>query len=156
MQVILNKKEYNDIWDRIYSEYRFDQSREDWLILPLLNKKYHISDIWTEEQEKTVNDIFKKVCSTKMYALDWQHDCFIFAPDEDIPLYHWYYDKDRDCNVYFPSYYPDGDYHFFISLDWSFGLFGHPWKNEIYVMGNELIKEFEKLKAQLNIAERVW
>ena len=39
-----------------------------------------------------------------------------------------YYDRVRDCTVYFPEYYPDGDYHFFVSKEWSFGLYGHPWK----------------------------
>ena len=48
-------------------------------------------------------------------------------------------------NVYFPSYYPNGDYHFFIDKDWSFGMFGHPWKQEIVVWGKELIEMFDML-----------
>lgn len=88
-----------------------------------------------------------------MYALDWQHDCFVFSPNEDIPLYYWYHDTGRDCNVYFPSYYPNGDFYFFISLDWKIGLFGHPWNKEIYVMGEELINEFDRIKEKLDITE---
>ena len=34
---------------------------------------------------------------------------------QEIPLDYFFYDKDRNCYVYFPSYYPNGDYHFFIT-----------------------------------------
>ncbi|MFR3443812.1 DUF2716 domain-containing protein [Coprococcus aceti] len=31
------------------------------------------------------------------------------------------------------------------------GIFGHPWRNEIIVMGKELIKRFEKNKEILGL-----
>ena len=108
---------------------------------------------FSEEQEKIINSIFCKVHPQDMYALDWQHDCFIYNPCEEIPLNYWFYDTKRDCNVYFPSYYPDGDYHFFASFDWQIGLYGHPWKKEIIVVGENLIHEFEKVQSMLGIAE---
>ena len=117
------------------------------------NKKYHLNKVWSDKQEKLVNSIFQSVDTTEMYALDWQHDCFVFDPRESIPLDHWYYDKAGDCNVYFPSYYPNGDFYFFVSKDWNMGLFGHPWKNEIYVMGEKLIKIFDSMKKELDLTE---
>ena len=51
--------------------------------------------------------------------------------------------------AYFPSYIPDGDYSFFISEDFSFGYLGHPWRNEIWIFGEELIKETEKIYKTL-------
>lgn len=151
MQVITDEKEYDEIWDRIYSQFCFDSSKEDWLSLPHPNRKYTLDVIWTHDQEKLINGIFKRMCHGEMYALDRQHDCFIFSPEEDIPPDYWYHDEERDCNVYFPCYYPDGDYHFFVLPDLSCGLFGHPWRKEIYVMGDSLIKEFERYKDELGI-----
>ncbi|MBP0965565.1 MAG: DUF2716 domain-containing protein [Oscillospiraceae bacterium] len=148
---VINENEYNSIWDKINENYCFDPLSKNWLNLPLANKKYHLNTIWSDEQEKLVNSIFQSVNPTEMYALDWQHDCFVFAPQENIPLEHCYYDKARDCNVCFPSYYPNGDFYFFVSLDWSMGLFGHPWRNEIYVMGEKLITTFDSMKKELAI-----
>lgn len=153
MQVILNKNDYDAVWDKILLDFKFRSSEENWLSLPLTSKKYHLSEIWTEKQEKLINEIFKRSVQSQMYALDWQHDCFIYDPYEDIASGYFYFDEDRECNVYFPSYYPDGDYYFFISMDWKCGLFGHPWKSEIYVMGEPLIEEFDKLKDILKLSE---
>ena len=134
MEIILEHNKYNAIWDKIYDDFHFSPSckiyPKPWLSLPMNYKKYHLND---------------------MYALDWQHDCFIYNPCEEIPLDYWFYDAERNCNVYFPSYYPDGDYHFFASFDWSIGLYGHPWKQEIFVVGEQLIQEFEKAQNMLNI-----
>ncbi len=62
-----------------------------------------------------------------------------------------YYDSDRQCQVYFPTYYPDGDYYFFFDGTWNYGIFGQPWRNEIIIMGKELIKRFEKNKEKLGL-----
>ena len=153
MQVIKDETEYLKIWDRVYAEYRFDREAGEWLQLPLPHKRYRVTQCWTEEQEQLVNGIFSRLCRGQMYALDWQHDCFIFSPDEHIPPDFQFFDAERDCNVCFPCYYPDGDFHFFLSADWQLGLFGHPWQAEIYVMGNELIAAFEAQKDLLGLTE---
>ena len=57
----------------------------------------------------------------------------------------------RKCTVYFPTYYPNGDYHLFFDSDWKYGIFGNPWKKEIIVMGKNLIEKFESNKTNLNI-----
>lgn len=156
MQVILDEKEYNYVWDKIFSVYKFaplyrDWSEREWIVLPGETKKYSLKGPWTSDQEKLVNQCFKQINTSDMYALDWHHDCFLFNPNEDIPYEYWYHNEERNCNVYFPSYYPDGDYHFFITKDWRLGLFGHPWKQEIYVMGRELIEKFDMLKEDLDL-----
>lgn len=153
MQIIQDENMYKDIWDKINNEYLFDPLSNNWLNLPVPNKKYHLNKVWSDKQEKLVNSIFQSVDTTEIYALDWQHDCFVFDPRENIPLDYWYYDKARDCNVYFPSYYPNGEFYFFVSLDRNMGLFGNPWKNEIFVMGEKLIKLFNSMKKELDLSE---
>ena len=93
----------------------------------------------------------EELVSDKTYAFDWQHDCFTFSPKEYIPCDYEYYDTNRKCTVYFPTYYPNGDYHLFFDSDWKYGIFGNPWKKEIIVMGKNLIKKFESNKTNLNI-----
>lgn len=157
MKVILNDDEYCDIWNKIYYDFQFSPSCKvtagPWISFPMKSKKYRLNCIFSEEQEKIINSIFYRVIGKDMYALDWHHDCFIYDPHEEIPLNYWFYDAERDCNVYFPSYYPDGDYYFFVSLDWSMGLYGHPWRHEIIIVGEKLIQEFEAMQSVLNITE---
>ena len=114
MQVIQDQQLYNALWDRVYQDFGFRPAETAWLKLPEPNRKYRAAGVWTEAQEKTVNSIFAGLGIENMYALDWQHDCFVFSPQENIPCGFSYYDAERDCNVYFPSYYPDGDYFFFL------------------------------------------
>lgn len=160
MKIILDRDKYNDIWDKIDRDFGFHKSYKEiektgvWLSFPTKSKIYRLNCIFSEEQEKIINSIFCKVNPKDMYALNWQHDCFIYNPCEEIPPDYWFYDEERDCNVYFPSYYPNGDYYFFASFDWSLGLYGHPWREEIIVVGEELIQEFEKAKGALNITEK--
>lgn len=151
MRVICDDEEYNLIWDQIFNEFCFKPSYDDWkdhpwISVPKPSKAYKIAPAcWDEKMEVSVNSMFEQISSGLVYALDYQHDCFEFEPAEHIPYDYSYYDEQRGVNVYFPSYYPNGDYHFFIDKDWSFGMFGHPWKQEIVVWGKELIEMFDKL-----------
>lgn len=65
-----------------------------------------------------------------LFALDWQHTSYRFAPQgvggpgqPAWPL----------------SPYPDGDYFIFLSEDFRFGSFGHPWEESICLFGEELL-----------------
>lgn len=157
MKIILDKDEYNAVWDKICRDFLFSPSYKSnndlWLSIPMKSRKYRLNSYFSEEQEKIINSILCRVNAGDMYALDWQHDCFIFNPCEEISLGYWFHDAERNCNVYFPSYYPDGDFHFFVSLDWSLGLYGHPWKEEMIVVGESLIQEFEKVQSILDITQ---
>lgn len=153
---IIDKKVENKIWNKIYNDYKFDPSIDISVLpfkLPMTHKKYKLDSYWNKEQEKIVNDIFKEIATKEIYALDWQHDCFEFNPNEDIEYGYNYYDKERKCNVYFPSYYPDGDYHFFISKDWNYGMLTHPWRKEIYIFGDLLIEKINNKTNELNLIE---
>lgn len=157
MKVILDEKLYNKIWDKIYNEYKFCPSINNTVIPFEFNVEYvcyKLNSYWNMEQEKAVNNIFKSLSNDDLYALDWQHDCFEYNPNENIELGYHYYDKDRRVEVYFPSYYPDGDYHMFLSKDWSYGVLGHPWRKEIYIFGKKLIKEFKKMENELDITKQ--
>ena len=156
MKIILDNKEYKNIWDNIYSNFKFDPS-VDQKVNPFEFDNdyvcYKLNSVWSEEQEKIVNEIFKEISQDNLYALDWNHDCFEYNPSENIELDYHYHDNDRNVEVYFPSYYPNGDYYFFVSKDLKYGMLGHPWRKEIYVFGKELIEAFSKNENELNITK---
>ena len=151
MQVISDEKLYKSIWDKIYQEYLFSTQNEKWLYPDIEYDVYRLETVWEKKQEAIVNKIFCQIVGEEMYALDWQHDCFIFNPKENIPFGYQYYDLERDCSVYFPTYYPDGDYHFFISKNWTIGLFGHPWRNELIVTGTPLMQAIADAAHELHL-----
>lgn len=47
--------------------------------------------------------------------------------------------------------YSNGDYYFSFDTEWKYGLFGHPWRGEFVVIGQELIDMFESNKQYLGI-----
>ena len=154
MKVITDKDLYQRIWDKVYSDYAFYpsvDSRRKWLKPDGVFQKFKLKMVWDERQEAIVNTILCEVIGEEMYALDWQHDCFLFDPNERIPTGYEYFDSERKCNVYFPEYYPNGDYHFFVSKDWALGLYGHPWRKELIVVGKELISAIEKNCFELGL-----
>jgi Protein of unknown function (DUF2716) len=81
---------------------------------------------------------FKSLVSPdgKIYALDWQHTCYWFYP---------HFSKDERWWIDLP----DGDYAIFISEDFSFGYFGHPWEATICIFGQPLLEAFQKNPPQL-------
>lgn len=157
MQIIKDKDEYQKIWDILFSDWAFAPSVDSgktWLRPKGLFRTYHLLEKWDETQEALVNRILREVVAEELYALDWQHDCFTFDPNENIPAGYSYFDKERNCSVFFPEYYPDGDYHFFASKDWKYGLYGHPWRKELIVVGEELILAIEKNRKALGLERR--
>ena len=154
MKVILDKKIYNEIWDKIYKDFKFTPNTDTSIKtfeFPMHNEQFNLKSFWNEEQEKIVNTIFKELSDDDIYALEWQSDCFEFNPNENIEYEYHYHDDERNVEVYFPTYYPDGDYYFFIAKDFSYGMFTHPWKKQIYIWGEKLINKINQNVDILNL-----
>lgn len=150
---IISREIESIFWNKLYHEYKFKpgiDKQNEWIKIPDESKTYHRNIPWTDEQEAIINYFLEELVD-EMYAFDWQHDCFIFSPKEHIPCEYEYFDLERKCQVYFPTYYPNGDYHLFFDIEWKYGIFGNPWRNEIVVMGKELIKKFDNRKNDLDI-----
>lgn len=153
IEVILDEELKDEIWDIIYSRYKFYPTVGKNTRSFTIKEEHNIYEfgVWNDEKEVVVNNIFKNLSEDTIYALDWNHDCYIFNPHDNIELETWWHDEIRDCNVYFPSYYPDGDYYFFIAKDFSYAWLGHPWHEKGYVVGERLISEVEKYKDDLDL-----
>ena len=154
---LLDRETENILWNKIDQEYQFSPAYEKtpypWIQIPSPFRSFSLKTVWNDGQEALVNSFFVQLGVSELNVLDWQHDCFSFCPNGFGKLVKEYYDDERNCNVYFPSYYPDGDYHFFIDQDGKFALFGHPWLQEIVVYGQELIDLFEENKLALELGD---
>ena len=155
MQVILDDNEYSDIWHTIYQDFHFYPTTNIDAVpfrLPGEYAVFRLNRVWDDRQEQLVREIMLRMYGDcELYALDWQHDCFTYRPGEQIPIRYHYYDGGRDYNVYFPTYYPDGDYHFFLDKTLSSGLLGHPWQKKLYVLSGPLIDIVKEYAAALDL-----
>lgn len=153
-------KKYNLVWDRVYKELGFfpDSSYEGHSFevkLPFqINKEYEVFDIdcdWADEADDLIREAFINCTKPgeKMYALDWQHSAFLYDPRNISEQQSIWVDDDSCFDGgyygYFPDFYPDGDYYFFIDEEFRFGYLSHPWRREVWIFGEMLIKEFEKI-----------
>ena len=155
MILVLNDKEYDDVWNRVYDELGFAPScayRGHSLNVSLpfaLEGEYAIyeiddmtedqMDILAGEMPEILNRITPK--GDKTYALDWQHKSFLFDVHTDDP---WNHPNDGQYHPYLPSFYPDGDYYFYIDENFRFGYLGHPWRQEVWAFGADMIKELDE------------
>ena len=89
----------------------------------------------------------------RLYALDWQHSAFLFDPRKPEEMESVYVEDDRFMGggywAYFPPFYPDGDYYFFIAESLEFGYLSHPWRKEVWIFGDRLINVFERIHTDL-------
>lgn len=145
------------VWETVFNRFAFvpqyTSSPYPWIGLPPPSVIYTLDlpadiDAWNS----VVNSLFVQLGCPELYALDWQHDCFIFSPRDYGKLVKEYYDDTRESNVYFPDYYPDGDYHFFTDPKLRFGMFGHPWLKQIAVFGEDLIRLFDLNAEKLGLS----
>lgn len=150
---ILEEPEVRAIWERIYEELDFEPSIRKHVPPFQLSAPYLILDLDYASEEQ-LNRLFAEVpqafsrCLGEdgwIYALDWQHSGFRYDPRLPITEHdHWVEDErfrrlGGGYNAYFPDFYPDGDYYFFVQRDLEWGWLGHPWRREIWIFGAPLL-----------------
>lgn len=149
--------EYNEVWDRFYSQFQFNPSvkKESWpgIKEPLPSLTYNISAIYNmSEQEaelknsnlmNSVLNIFKKLTSARewIYALDWKHSCYKFYPHVSFDL--------NEFGEWTIPILPNGDYYIFLEKDFKYGIFGHPWEMSMCFFGVDLLNELKIIKPEL-------
>ena len=156
--LIINKDLENSVWDKICNEFKFVPDCTDssyrWIDLPEPSKTYKLDFTAAGNHwDRMMNSLFVQMGSSELYVLDWQHDCFVFSPRDYWKIAREYHDDVRNCNVYFPHYYPDGDYYFFVDPQWKYGIFGHPWLKQIIAFGKELIERIDSHAEMLGLSE---
>lgn len=150
---ILGDEECRQIWDRINTELQFQPSirvsqapfrlPEPWVVHDLT---YFPVDQRYEDFSAAVVQALADCLGEDdwIYALDWHHSCFRYDPWRPISKHVQWVEDTRynggGYNAYFPDFYPDGDYYFFVQRDLNWGYLGHPWRRELWLFGAPLIE----------------
>ena len=174
--MILTDEQSNLIWDRFYEEFDFrsnskinkDHSFDS--ESPFKIKKPYIvyaienmTERHINEMDKIMKKCFSELMSDgrKMYALDWQHTSYKYDPEIPCEIEEQWRKglliKDDSSwggyMAYYPPFYPDGDYYFFVEENFDFGLLGHPWRREIWIFGIELIEKLSPYTKSIGWSE---
>ncbi len=161
--LIDDRPEYDLIWDKVYETLKFTPSMDKSITPFEIKEEYSIYSFdfneITEKQIDMMNELIKNIFAniskddTKMYALDWQHSAFLYNPKKKEEQKSFWKEDNRywggGYNAYFPSFFPDGDYYFFIEENFRFGYLGHPWRQEIWVWGEELIARMDEIYSTI-------
>ena len=163
----LLKENEDFIYDFINNELRFYPSCNDNFFLPFsLNRPFVVYDISqiTDEQADLLYELAPTALANclpngyQLYAIDWFHNFILYDPrnpenmqsnEPATPQFN------KDGIAYFNGFYPDGDYYFFLDKYGAFGYLSHPWRKEVWIYGEPLIKEFEKIYKQIGFIPKV-
>lgn len=157
---------FNKVWDRVERELGFrpgvvrahDFSGQLPFGLPGAYAVYGIEDMTLEQidlLEELARGIFAETAGAgeRVYALDWHHSAFLYDPRNLEEQQSFRVKDERYMGggyfACFPSFYPDGDYYFFIDEKFRFGCLGHPWRREIWIFGEALLPRFERVHQRL-------
>lgn len=158
----LSKENEDFIYNFIKEELRFWPScyKND-LFLPFaINRPFTIYDIshMSDEQIELLYELVPTALANalphgyRIYAIDWFHNFILYDPrnpentQSNQPVSPNF---NRDGVAYYLGFYPDGDYYFFLDKYGAFGYLSHPWRQEVWIYGETLLKEFEKIYKQL-------
>lgn len=160
--MLLDNEAYKMVWDRVYTQLGFRPDSRGRNFPPFHIRDSHavyavdgMTAAQMEALEDAVRTVFLEVTAEgeRLYALDWQHSAFLFNPrDPETQKSLWVEDEAYPGGGYqadFPTFYPDGDYYFFLDEHFRFGFLGHPWRQEVWVFGEPLVQKFKKRHREL-------
>ncbi|GAA3399238.1 DUF2716 domain-containing protein [Streptomyces roseoviridis] len=141
--VVLPDAEYRRVWDRFYEDFGFRPSTNpiEWPAIkePVASVTWSLAALDDDPSDERLDHLVAVVKqglassvgpSGTLFALDWQHTSYRFAPQE----------VDGPGQPPWPlSPCPDGDYFVFLAEDFRFGSFGHPWEESLCLFGEELL-----------------
>jgi hypothetical protein len=147
---ILSEFEYNSVWNFIFDELKFNPSpyqAKKFDNLPLPNIWFDTSFIFDQvfspsdfdELHTVALELLKKISkNNNIYALDWQHECFSFNPNLSFDRF-----ENGDWGI---PFLPDGDSTFFLTNDYSNGIYGDGINLQICFWGDELLNAFNSIE----------
>ncbi len=161
-------KEDEEHFDKIlYKDLRFyPSSYENEPYLPFsLNRPFTVYDIsgMTDEHINLLYEFAPTAIANclekghKIYSHDWNHNLFLYDPrnpENCRGKSEWWVSYNEEGIAYFAEFYPDGDYYFHIERYGRFGYLSHPWRKEVWIYGEELLKEFETIRENIGFVPK--
>jgi hypothetical protein len=142
----LSQEECDKVWDKFYDLFHFKSSVNHF---PALNTnkpqlKFDAKDCFSpnyslDKLEDFAINLFTKISKAgdRLYALDWQHECYDFDPRAQM-------DRDEFEDWIVPVL-PNGDYYIFLTKDFNNVWFGHPWEQTITLIGDDIVEYGQKM-----------
>ena len=163
--MVLSSKHYEEVWDRVYDTLHFRPTVDNTVVPFKISAPYTIYGIGISNEcdletfHRLITEAFIN-CTTPgelMYALDWQHDAFLFNPRNSEQMQSTYVENSKYLDggyfACFPDYYPDGDYYLFVSKDFNWGYFTHPWQKKAWVFGKRMVQLMRENSQKLGFLE---
>ena len=143
------REEYDRIWETVFTEFDFIPSPYPGVSAFEINRphrSFRLPDlVWDEAQEALVERLMATLIHEEIYALDYNHLAYAYVPGEARSALA---DDEK-----FPTYYPNGDYYFFVAKDLSFGWLGHPWQKKLFLFGEKILHLLDGHELQLGLVE---
>lgn len=143
------REEYDRIWDAVLAEFDFIPSPYPGVTAFEINRPHRIyrlpTFVWDEAQEALVDRLMASAIQEEIYALDYNHLAYAFVPGEPM--------VQMPLGEEFPTFYPNGDYYFFVAKDLSFGWLGHPWQKTLILFGEKMLHMLDGYEQHLGLTE---
>ncbi|MFD0329046.1 DUF2716 domain-containing protein [Streptacidiphilus monticola] len=147
----LGRAESSEVWDRFDAAFSFRPSIVDFpgIREPAPSVTWNLASVQTRpgggERPAFVEVVEDALAACTppgqcLFILDWQHTSYALRPDlppTDMFLPHALEGRARPGWPRSP--YPHGDYCIFLSEDFTFGSFGHPWEPSLCLFGEALL-----------------
>lgn len=162
----LSRENEEYIYNFISKELRFMPSIDSNFFLPFsLNRPFAVYDISkiTDHQIDLLHELMPTTLANclpsghMLYAIDWFHNFILYDPRNPENMQSNVPEKpnfNSNGIAYFHTFYPNGDYCFFIERYGAFGYLSHPWREEVWIYGESLLKEFTKIEKQLGFIKK--
>jgi hypothetical protein len=134
------------VWNKFYALFKFNPGPT---VFPAIHSgqpqiKLDISELFNDvrlikELEVAAHSVFIRISEPgeRLYALDWQHQCYDFDPRKP-------FERD-EYNDWIVPVFPNGDYYIFLKKDFSNVWFGHPWEQTVTLIGSSIIDHWKAI-----------
>ena len=103
--------------------------------------------------------LYLHITKHQLYFIVWFHKFILYDPRNP---------KNSECAdegtlnpdynskgiAHFDGFYPNGDYYLYIEKYGYFGYLSHPWREEVWIYGEELVKGFEKIENKIGFIKK--
>ena len=146
----LNEQDETRVWERFYQIFQFHPSttsfpgiKTEKPHLRLDISKYIINEKPGNELETIALKLFATITKPgeRLYALDWQHECYDFDPRMTM--------ERNEFDEWLIPIIPKGDYYIFLDKDFENVWFGHPWEQTITLIGLAMVHGWEEYGLKL-------
>lgn len=143
----ITEEESIKVWDKFYDLFDFNPSvsafpavKSAMSQLKLDIKDCFSSDFPFNKLEQLALKLFEQVSKPgeRLYALDWQHECYDFDPRQAMDR--------NEFDEWIIPIFPNGEYYIFLTKDFTNIWFGHPWEQTITLIGDNFVKLGRQLK----------